>query len=254
MSGKSNGEESGRDERESGVAVEELEENDLVEMFAGYVHSIVGKIWKTRRCYGLTREDLSAYGFGGLLEAFRNFDSSRGTEFASYAYPRIRGAVLDALRRVQWAPRDRTSRRRDDVDPTRANITSRHFRDAAQGESFDADAASVPEEGPLYTYLMEPSEIQKLEFGERGGQREHVELAQKLKLLRQAMDRLSKFERTVIRLYDIEGRTMLEIAEEMSCTKSWITRVRDRAMEEMREYIAESTERECRGELGRRAA
>lgn len=53
----------------------------------------------------LENEDLLSYGIFGLLEAIEKFDPTRGIRFETYATPRIRGAVLDAVRKTNWAPR-----------------------------------------------------------------------------------------------------------------------------------------------------
>src|SRR5688572_19733629 len=50
-------------------------------------------------------EDLIAYGFGGLLEARERFDPSRGVQFTTFAYYRIRGAILDGVRQMAYLPR-----------------------------------------------------------------------------------------------------------------------------------------------------
>ncbi len=59
------------------------------------------------------REDLFGWGMGGLIEAADSWDPARGLQFSTFAYPRIRGAILDELRRLDFLPRGRRERLRE---------------------------------------------------------------------------------------------------------------------------------------------
>jgi len=230
-------------------SIESLSEEELVEAFEDFVGTIVGQVWNGGSYHGLAKGDLRSYGFKGLIEAFRNYDPDRETAFTTYAFRRVKGAMLDAMREFRRAPRGRTTRERDNVGPRRANRTSRSFRESAEEVSLHGETASDPKDAAICTYLMAPTDMESLEFGCDGGQEESVADRDLLEALREAMEQLSEFERTIIRLYDIEGCTMTDIAEEMGCSKGWAARIRDRAHGEMREYFADRYGEETAGAL-----
>jgi len=220
-------------------SVEEMGETELIECFTGYVDRIVENVWNGEASHGLSKDDLRSHGFQGLLEAYRSYDPERETEFSTFAYRRVRGAMIDELRRFRRAPRGRETRHRDDVDPRRANEASRSFRESSDVVSLHGGAAADPEDAAVRTYLMPPADMERLDFGHDGGQENSVADREVLEVLREAMEELSEFERTIIRLYDLEGCTMTDIAEELGCSKSWATRIRNRAHAEMKERLEE---------------
>jgi RNA polymerase sigma factor for flagellar operon FliA len=78
--------------------------NKLVEHFLPLVKHIAEKL-KERLHPCIQLDDLVSAGVFGLIDAIQKFDISRGVKFESYAYERIRGSMLDELRRIDWAPR-----------------------------------------------------------------------------------------------------------------------------------------------------
>ncbi|HCC33820.1 MAG TPA: FliA/WhiG family RNA polymerase sigma factor [Clostridiales bacterium] len=78
-------------------------------------------------------EDLQGWGVFGLMEAVDRFDPQRGVKFETYAITRIRGAVLDGLRSLDWAPRSLRRRARE-LDQAYARVESRTGRPAQEGE------------------------------------------------------------------------------------------------------------------------
>ena len=79
-------------------------ESELTERYLPLVRTVVGRIAMTLPSH-VDAEDLYSSGLVGLLNAIRRFDTSSGTSFETYARVRIRGAVLDELRRLDWVPR-----------------------------------------------------------------------------------------------------------------------------------------------------
>src|SRR5215510_12289965 len=79
-------------------------EADLVEKYLPLVKSVVGRLAMTLPPH-VDGEDLYSAGLGGLLSAVRQYDPTAGTAFETYARLRIRGAVFDELRRMDWVPR-----------------------------------------------------------------------------------------------------------------------------------------------------
>src|SRR5437762_12858315 len=78
--------------------------NRLVEMYLPLVKYNAERIW-ARLPDGVELDDLISAGIFGLMDAINAFDMSRGVKFETYCVPRIRGAMLDELRTMDWVPR-----------------------------------------------------------------------------------------------------------------------------------------------------
>src|SRR6185312_13117574 len=79
-------------------------ENDLVQQYLPLVSAILGRLAMTLPDH-VDQDDLRSAGLVGLLQALRNYDPGSGNSFETYARVRIRGAMLDELRRMDWVPR-----------------------------------------------------------------------------------------------------------------------------------------------------
>src|ERR1700677_2746882 len=79
-------------------------ENNIVKQYLPLVKAVVGRLAMTLPAH-VNGDDLYSAGLVGLLKAVRRFDSKSGSSFESYARVRIRGAVFDELRRLDWVPR-----------------------------------------------------------------------------------------------------------------------------------------------------
>src|SRR6185437_10079570 len=79
-------------------------ENDLVQQYLPLVSAILGRLAMTLPDH-VDHDDLQSAGLVGLLQALRNYDPGSGNSFETYARVRIRGVMLDELRRMDWVPR-----------------------------------------------------------------------------------------------------------------------------------------------------
>jgi len=102
-------------EKDWGVYLKSKDPNKREKLLAEYlplVKSVAG-----RMALGFPKsvelQDLVSTGVIGLVEAFSNFDPSRGVKFETYAVPRIRGAILDELRALDWVPRSTRAKSRE---------------------------------------------------------------------------------------------------------------------------------------------
>jgi RNA polymerase sigma factor FliA len=93
------------------TGTEELSQRDaLILLHIPLLRHIVGRMSLPS---SLLREDMEGYGMFGLIAAAETWDESRGLKFSTYAYPKIRGAILDELRRLDFLPRGRREKLRD---------------------------------------------------------------------------------------------------------------------------------------------
>src|SRR5208282_2618695 len=99
-------------------------ENKLVEEYIPLVKTIVGRLAMTLPTH-VNGDDLYSAGLVGLLNAMRRFNPQNGTSFETYARVRIRGAVFDELRRLDWVPRS-VHEKAKKIEKTMQELTQRH--------------------------------------------------------------------------------------------------------------------------------
>ncbi|HVT21291.1 MAG TPA: sigma-70 family RNA polymerase sigma factor [Mycobacteriales bacterium] len=218
------------------------------------------------------REELAQAAALGLVEAALRYDPTRGVPFERWAAARVRGAVVDAIRAIDFAPRSVRSRARH-IDsalealsqnlgrtPTTEELAAnlqmsareldahRARRETARVLSLDAPTGSAEGSGSgLADVLVEldgptPESV--------------VDEAESLALLGAALRLLPDRLRAVIDGYFIAGRTSLELADELGVTESRIAQMRAEGLAMMRMALAEPMQRVPAGEgqVGRRAA
>ena len=126
-----------------GVTPSAVDEKDLIERYLPLVRNVVDRI-KLNVPAHVDADDLYSVGITGLLAAVRKFDPEQGNTFASYAAMRIRGAILDELRRMDWCPR--RARARSRKLKTAINTVEQRFGRAATDEEVRAELAIDPKE------------------------------------------------------------------------------------------------------------
>jgi RNA polymerase sigma factor for flagellar operon FliA len=225
-----------------------LDTDAFVEKYQEMVHAIAKKIHEQLE---LTYEveELFGFGFRGLLEAGRRFDPSRGVAFKVYAYYRVRGAILDGVRKLAYLPRRahlkmQVARTLDLECETVADIRAHKPElrsdigetvrtiDAILGRmavAFAVSTASYDEEHQEYRSEKTPETLAIVEE-----QREAVV---------RALEQLPERERAVIRGFYLEDRSLEEIGKQMGMSKSWASRTHTKALDRLR-HTLEPTKRE----------
>jgi len=209
----------------------------------------------TRMAMGFPRSveltDLINTGVIGLIEAFRNFDPGRGVKFETYAVPRIRGAILDELRALDWVPRSTRARSREIERamtylenelgrPPEKNELAKYMNlsmkelhyaldDVSCTNMVSLDEIIYPEDDnrqvPRIETVKDHSSLSVLGIIEKG------ELHA---FLFTAMDRLTEQEKLVIKLYYFDELTLKEIGEVMIISESRVSQIHTRAVKKMR--------------------
>ncbi|MBK9179906.1 MAG: sigma-70 family RNA polymerase sigma factor [Acidimicrobiales bacterium] len=211
------------------------------------------------------REELARAGTLGLVEAARRYDGERGVPFERFAAQRIRGAILDAVRQADWAPRAvRTVARR--VDLTSQELASNLGRSPTRNELAGALGVSQQElsrvQERVYRAVVlaldhptsSPGDDDDTSLGDVLADRTHLEPPEELEArellgyLRDAVDLLPDRHRLVIAGYFLEGRTSLELAGFLGVTESRISQLRSEALELLREGIEAQYETAGRGD------
>lgn len=210
------------------------------------------------RTLGLDREDAMGYGVEGLIQAVDGFDTKRGTSFASFAVQRIRGSILDAVRRHD--PLSRSLRRstrqveqtaqqlatqlgrwpsnkelalRMGIAPREVQEIQRHA--ASRFVSLENVLQDGGSDGPSQRY--DPADAD-----ERSDPAAAAEHSASLQLLQQAISSLSQRDREILRLRYGESRPFHEVGALLGLSESRVCQLHKRILRQLRRQLFETLE------------
>ncbi len=193
----------------------------------------------------LDRADLTSEGSFGLLAAVERFDPDRGVRFESYARPRIHGAMLDGLRRMDWVPRTIRARAKL-IDRTLDELAVSLERSPTDVEVAARLGLTLPE---LRASLQEVASMALLSLDatrpdDPDGECLRDSLADRdtapvdgdavRSAVREALDALPERERRVVLLYHFEGFTLSQIGEILGVSESRVCQVHMAAVRKLR--------------------
>ncbi|HEB59873.1 MAG TPA: RNA polymerase sigma factor FliA [Gammaproteobacteria bacterium] len=186
-------------------------------------------------------EDLIQAGMIGLLEASRNYDEGQGASFETYAGIRIRGSMLDEIRKNDWAPRSVHRKSRMVAEAVR-EIENLHGRDARDHEIAEALDITLEE---YYAILQDASSNKILSFEDMGngedsmldnmsdnapGVLDGMHRDDLRRLLAEAIAGLPERERLVMALYYDEELNLREIGAVMGVSESRVSQIHSQAV------------------------
>jgi RNA polymerase sigma factor for flagellar operon FliA len=222
------------------------ERDRLIEQHLSLVQAIAGKL---KRTLGRSIEfgDLVGYGSKGLVEAAERFDARQGTSFTTFAYYRIRGAMLDGLRTMGWYSRSDYARYRAEE---RANEYLQNAAErAGAADSAAGPAGARPDPGTALNEIAEllggvaAIHITSLDAAATMVDErlpppdEDAERRQTGTRLREAIARLPEKERRLMELYYYSDKNLEEAGAELGLSKSWACRLHARAVSLLREAL-----------------
>ena len=216
-----------------------LEYAPLVKMVAGRLSMYLGGT--------VEFEELSSYGIFGLIDAIDKFDTRKGIKFETYASLRIRGAILDQIRKNDWIPRTIRQRQKQ-IDNAMKEIETATGRPATDEEIAIALGITDDELLEWQSQMKLTNVVSLNEFMEAGsdvsnenslGHRfespeEVVDKSELKQMLVEALESLTEKERSVITFYYYEELTLKEIAAILEVSESRISQLHTRALEKMR--------------------
>jgi len=185
-------------------------------------------------------EDLIAFGYSGLLEAQQRFDPSRGVQFETFAYYRVRGAILDGIRKMAYLPRRVHAKRRAAEMIDWELEAAGEARAAASPEvrnDREATLAAIDEVLGKITAVFMLAAVGQDEEATRETPEDALVHATDRERLRRALDRLPERERIVVRGMYFEDRNLDDIGAELGISKSWACRIHTRALALLREAM-----------------
>lgn len=198
--------------------------------------------------------DLVSYGVFGLIDAIEKFDPERGYKFETYAIARIKGAILDELRSLDWVPRSVRAKARA-IERAYAKLEAENHRAPSDGE---VAAELGISEDQLQSTLTQISMVgvaaldEMLSGADRGesltlgdtvadtgdGPVGTYEIEEMRQLLAQAINAMPEREKLVLTLYYYEGLTLAEIGRVLGVTESRVCQIHTKAVLQLRSRLA----------------
>ena len=221
-----------------------LEYAPLVKLVAGRLSMYLG--------YNVEYEDLVSYGIFGLIDAIDKFDNMKEVKFETYASLRIRGAILDQIRKMDWIPRTIRQKQKK-IDSVMKEIELTMGR-AATDEEIAEKLGITDEEYLEWQSQMKITNVVSLnEYMEQGSEvpaegnrhttarfespEENIEKEELKQVLEQTLQLLTEKERKVILLYYYEELTLKEISNKLEVSESRVSQLHTRALQKMKEKM-----------------
>ncbi len=205
----------------------------------------------------IEQSDLVSYGIFGLIDAIDKFDPARGFKFETYAISRIKGAIIDELRSIDWVPRSVRAKARA-VERAYSKLEN-ELRRSPEDKEVAAELDMNEEElnhllsQVSFTGLVALDELLGRQQGEGQGtstvgdtiaDRNHdpveaFEVGEMKHLLADAINRMPDRERLVLTLYYYEGLTLAEIGSILGVTESRVCQIHTKAILQLRGRLSE---------------
>lgn len=232
---------------------EEAKREHYITKYAPLIKRVAGRL-AMRLPSHVDQDDLLSAGIMGLLDAIEKFDENKGVPFRSYAEFRIRGAMLDELRSMDWVPRSvRKNAKR--LEEAYGRVENRKMGPATDEEvavELDMDLESFhqlldqtrgtaiiseDEVGEIFSHKQSSSFWQLYQDGENSDPLSLLDLVELREGMADAIRGLPKNERMVLTLYYYEELTMKEIGMVMGYTESRISQLHTKAVMRLRHRI-----------------
>ncbi|MFZ4719939.1 MAG: FliA/WhiG family RNA polymerase sigma factor [Ilumatobacteraceae bacterium] len=195
--------------------------------------------------------DLVSAGVFGLIDAVERFDPERAVKFETFAVPRIRGAIFDGLRSLDWVPRSVRSRARE-VETAFTELEGKMGRAPSEEElathlklskaEFQKWLSSIASTtvGPLDRALVAGAEPRALTGDVPDSPSSIVEEGEVRRLVKAEVRRLPDREKLVLSLYYDEGLTLAEIGTVLGVTESRVSQIHTKAVLHLRARLSSS--------------
>lgn len=218
-----------------------LEFAPLVKVVAGRLSMYLG--------YNVEYEDLVSYGIFGLIDAIDKFDCFKEVKFETYASLRIRGAILDQIRKMDWIPRTIRQKQKKiegvikEIEQSTGHAASDEEIARALGLTDDEyldwqSQMKITGVISLNEYMEQGSDVSQ-EYGKTTSSHfespeERVEKKELALVLGEALELLTDKERKVITLYYYEELTLKEISNVLEVTESRVSQLHTKALQKMK--------------------
>ncbi|HSH23674.1 MAG TPA: RNA polymerase sigma factor WhiG [Acidimicrobiales bacterium] len=204
----------------------------------------------------IEQSDLVSYGIFGLIDAIDKFDIGRNIKFETYAIARIKGAIIDELRSIDWVPRSVRAKARS-VEKTYAALEATLLRTPTDAEVAAEMRITERELQNIFNQISSVGLIALDEMLSVGGERGEsttlgdtiadkgegpvgaFEVEEMKHILAAAINRLGDREKFVLTLYYYEGLTLAQIGEILHVTESRVCQIHTKAVLQLRSKMTE---------------
>lgn len=198
--------------------------------------------------------DLVSYGILGLFDAINKYDVSQGNKFETYAVSRIRGSIMDELRKLDWAPRLLRKKARE-IEKKCKELEEKYGRTASDDELATALNITTDELNGIYSDLNSTtflsldevwqnddgnkpiSRLQTIEDSLITNQFNYVHQNEVKDILARSIDELPEKEKLVIVLYYYENLTLREIGEILDVSESRVCQIHTKVVTRLRSHL-----------------
>lgn len=215
-----------------------MEYVSLVKLVAGRLAIYLGS--------NVEYDDLVSYGIFGLIDAIDKFDYGKGIKFETYASLRIRGSILDQIRKMDWIPRSVRQKQKSITEASKKleALKGPNYSDADMAkelgiseEEYDTwmQQTNVTNISSLDDFMEQGNDVKASAHHGTGVNPENRILKEELKSqLTEALSMLTEKEKTVVLLYYYEDLTLKEISRVMEVSESRISQLHSKALTKMR--------------------
>ena len=221
-----------------------LEYSPLVKIVAGRLSMYLG--------YNVEYEDLCSYGIFGLIDAIDKFDYRKGNKFETYASLRIRGEILDQIRKNDWIPRTVRAKQKQ-IDSVIRDIELKTGNPATDEQIAEALGVTPDQLLEWQSQLKVSNLVSLNEFMDSGAEvsndcslsqtfatpEENLDEAELKQKLIEALDLLTEKERNVIVFYYYEELTLKEISMVLEVSESRVSQLHTKALQKMRTILGD---------------
>lgn len=221
-----------------------IEYAPLVKVVAGHMHMYLG--------HNVEYDDLVGYGIFGLIDAVDKYDVGKEVKFETYASLRIRGAILDSIRKMDWIPRTQRQKQKK-LDSVIKEIEAETGRTATDSQIAQKLGISEDELQEWYSRVKASTLISLNEYIEQGSEikmdatkNSHFELPERVveleemkHILVKSLDVLTDKEKKVILFYYYEELTLKEISRILEVSESRISQLHTRALQKLRGVLGD---------------
>lgn len=230
------------------------EREEMILKYIPYVKYIASRLISGKPP-GIETEDLISFGIIGLIDAIEKFDPSKGIKFETYATVRIRGSIIDELRKISWIPKSAFSKL-SMLNNIRGQLESELNREPSDEELAKAMNLSPQEVHQIQTYVNYVSLVSLDEVFFKSDEEELqlkniiedsnspqpdkiLEESEKSSMLNKALQMLSEKDKIILNLYYYEKLTLKEIGKVLEVSESRVSQLHSRAIIRLREKLKE---------------
>lgn len=204
----------------------------------------------------IDQADLVSYGMFGLIDAIEKFDIERKIKFETYAISRVKGAIIDELRAIDWVPRSVRAKARL-IEKAYQKLEAKLLRTPTDGELATELGISDKELQNIFTRISFIGVVAfdevvtngdksdgVVSFGDtiadkRASSTNMYEYEETKRMLAEAINRLGDREKVVLTLYYYEGLTLAEIGEVLGVTESRVCQIHTKAVLQLKSKLGE---------------